>query len=106
MKIYISGPMTGIPKNNYPEFERVKNIIGEKAVSPHDIHEGETDLSWGGYMKRDIKALMDCDPIVMLDGWRNSRGAALELHIAFKLGYTIYYSLDKYLYGKLLKENS
>ena len=97
MKIYISGPMTGIENNNYPAFERAKNIIGKDAVSPHDIHEGETDLSWSGYMKRDIKALMDCDAIVMLPGWSASKGANIELSLARVLNFKVYLSVEDYL---------
>ena len=92
-KIYISGPMTGIPEFNYPEFERVKNLIGERAISPHCIHKNETDLSWRGYMKRNIKALLECDEIVMLEGWENSKGAKLERLIAESLEFKIYESV-------------
>jgi hypothetical protein len=89
--------MTGLPEFNYPAFEKAKKQIGENAISPHDIHAGETDLSYIGYMKRDLKALLDCDSIVMLDGWENSNGAKLERYIAEKLQYNIFENIEAVL---------
>lgn len=93
MKIYISGPMTGYPDNNYPAFEYALQQFAGDAISPHNIHEDATDLSWAGYMRRDIAAMMKCDSIVMLAGWERSRGAHLEHDLAVSLEFTVYYSL-------------
>jgi hypothetical protein len=44
MKLYISGPMTGIPDYNYPLFEEVVQAFrdqGVKVFSPHEIDGGE-----------------------------------------------------------------
>jgi hypothetical protein len=37
-------------------------------------------------MRRDIAALVTCDGVALLEGHQNSKGAALERHIADKLG--------------------
>lgn len=37
-------------------------------------------------MRADIKALCDCDHVVVLPGWEKSRGATLEVFIATQLG--------------------
>ena len=42
-------------------------------------------------MRTDIKALCDCDSIILLPGWEKSNGAHLELHIAHRIGLEIAY---------------
>lgn len=45
--------------------------------------------TWSECMRRDIKALMDCDTVATLPGWQDSRGASLEVHIGKELGMKI-----------------
>ena len=37
-------------------------------------------------MRRDIKLLMDCDYIYMLDNWTESTGAKTEFRLAVEIG--------------------
>ncbi len=46
-------------------------------------------MTWEDYIRRDIKALMDCTHIAMLPQWEKSRGAKLEKHIAEALGMSV-----------------
>jgi nucleoside 2-deoxyribosyltransferase len=91
MKVYISGPISGIDGLNKKAFEEAKAYllaIGHEPTSPHDICLGKDQSeSWVAFMREDIKALMDCDAIYMLAGWSHSRGAAIEYSIAERLGY-------------------
>lgn len=97
MKIYISGQITGLKideaKAKFKEGEKVVLEMGETFVNPFDILPQNDEYTWSDYMKADIKALCDCDAILMLDNWKNSEGAKLELHIAERLGMKIYYVL-------------
>ncbi len=43
------------------------------------------------YMKHDIKAMMDCDAIIMLPHWMDSKGALIEYKLAESLGFKIIY---------------
>lgn len=89
MKIYISGPNTGV--NNYMEnfrkaSDKVWNISPDYiAVNPCTLphNHGKT---YQEYMREDIKALLECDFIYMLDGWEKSKGAIFELKIAEMCG--------------------
>ena len=88
MKIYLAGPMKGIPDHNYPAFhEAAKRLrdYGLEVVSPA---EWATDKSrsWDFYMRVNIPLLCECDGIALLPGWQQSEGATLERHIARKLG--------------------
>lgn len=87
-KVYISGPMTGIQDYNrgaFIEAEKLLRVKGYDAVNPHDI-KLEKGSTYEDYMKADIKALLECDYIYMLEGWKESKGACMEYQIAKFLG--------------------
>lgn len=87
IKVYIAGPMTGYPELNYPAFaaaaERLRRL-GFEVVSPAELNPITTPYREA--MINDILALVECHHILLLDGWENSKGAALEHHIASVLG--------------------
>lgn len=98
-KIYISGPISGVPNDNKDafvkakEFLHAKNWIVRTPFDP-DILEYTKKLgenSWQNYMKPDIMALMECDAIYMLSTYAASRGARIEKLLAEELGYEVYY---------------
>lgn len=87
MRVYISGPMTGLPEFNYPAFfaaeERLKER-GHEVINP--ARPGDEAWGWLEFMRRALCDLSEADAIHMLDGWEKSRGATLERHIADALG--------------------
>lgn len=91
-KVYISGPITGRGaveyKIDFNSAELWLTGLGYDVINPvsYDIIE---DGTWEDYMKRDLKMLMDCDYIYMLDGWERSKGARMEIYIATELGIKI-----------------
>lgn len=89
--IYISGPMTGMPDLNYPAFNAEAarlRALGYAVVNPVEINpDGHTP--WHECLRKDLKALCDCDTLVLLPGWEKSSGSHLELHVAHRLGLTI-----------------
>lgn len=98
MKVYISGPMTGLPGHNFPAFNAAAKqlrAIGVDVVNPVEVCR-ESGGQWHEYMKADIKALCDCDALVLLDGWQHSNGAQLELHLAHRLQMEIE-TIDKFM---------
>jgi nucleoside 2-deoxyribosyltransferase len=87
-RVYLSGPMTGLPELNFPAFNAAAARLraeGAQVVNPAEINP-DGGLSWEQCMRADIKALCDCDAIVLLPGWEGSKGAHLELHVAHRLG--------------------
>ena len=85
MKVYLSGPMSGLPDENFPAFNvAAKNLraAGYEVINPAEFDTDVTGLEgrarWVKFLKVDIKALMDCDGIVMLPGWKKSEGAKHE----------------------------
>ncbi len=87
--VYIAGPMTGLPEFNYPAFHEMAEYLrgwGLEVRNPAENDAGSTGKPWEHYMKLGIRSLLDCDTIVLLPGWENSRGAKLERLIAEHLG--------------------
>jgi len=87
---YLSGPMTGHPKLNYPAFDAAAAALrdaGIAVVNPAEIAAASDD--WANCMREDLKALCDCEAIILIPGWETSAGAHLELHIAHRIGLRI-----------------
>lgn len=95
---YISGPMTGIPEYNFPMFEHITKALrsaGEKVFSPHEVvhpDNGELgSLPWEEYIRKDLQMMLDnCNAILLLPGWRLSKGATFERLVAVKLNFEVY----------------
>lgn len=91
MRVYIAGPMTGLPQFNFPAFFAAADRLraaGHEPVNPAEVDQGQ-DPTWEACMRNDIPLLVTCDALVRLPGWHGSRGARLENHIAVSLGMTV-----------------
>ena len=110
MKIYLAGPMRGIPEFNFPAFNAAAVLLrsqGHEVFNPaeKDNERHGTDISKGnvagdekvaaeqhGFNLREallIDLTFICsegEGIVLLPGWRNSKGAKAEAHTADALG--------------------
>lgn len=90
-RIYLSGPMTGLPDLNFPAFNAEAarlRALGYAVVNPAEINT-DAAKSWSECMRADVRALCDCDTIALLPGWQRSSGAHLEMHIAHRIGIEI-----------------
>ncbi|WP_260426374.1 DUF4406 domain-containing protein [Burkholderia cepacia] len=96
MKIYVAGPMTGHPHLNFPAFHAEAarlRALGYEVINPAELN-ADPSAGWLECMRVDIKHLVDCDAIAMLEGWQNSRGAQLEYTIALTLGHAVFRAVD------------
>jgi len=87
--IYISGPMTGLPDNNYPEFNRVTALFegsGFGVINPADNEPDAPRPTHADYMAISRLQVASADIVVCLPGWMNSVGAREEVAIAKTLG--------------------
>jgi hypothetical protein len=88
-KVYISGRISGLSekvyKNNFNSAELYLTGLGYDVVNPVSYPQNP-NWKWEDYMKFDIKLLMDCDYIYLLEGWESSDGASLEHFIATNVG--------------------
>lgn len=93
-RIYIAGKIGFLPehvyKANFETGKREAASLGFSAVSPVDLpHDHER--TWKAYMIEDLKALLQCDAVYMLDNWADSRGARIERWFALRYGKDVYY---------------
>ena len=91
LRIYIAGPMTGLPELNFPAFNAEAQFLrslGFDVVNPAEINPDHA-MPWNECMRRDIAELVKCDAIRLLPGWESSKGATLEHHIAERLGMSV-----------------
>jgi nucleoside 2-deoxyribosyltransferase len=109
MKIYLAGPMRGIPNFNFPQFDHAAALLrkyGHEVFSPADhdrktcgmgIEQNPTGdealaARVDGFDIRKALAAdltficLEADVIAMLPGWQKSKGATAELATAVALG--------------------
>lgn len=108
MKLYVSGPMRGIPAFNFPAFfdtaDRLR-AMGHEPLCPaeRDLENGfdPTDLSGFENLSSiglDLREAMledcrmiceDAEGVCVLENWRVSKGARAEVGLAHALGLPI-----------------
>ena len=87
MRIYLSGPMTGLPEHNYPAFHAAEAALfdrGYEVINP--ARPAPDGWEWLDYMRRAVRDVSEADGLAMLPGWINSRGARIEHKLATSLG--------------------
>jgi hypothetical protein len=91
-KVYVSGPMTGLPDSNFPAFNSAAEALrslGWEVVNPVDINPDET-TDWLTCIVADLEAMRGCTDIALLPGHMGSAGAMVEQIVAAKLGMTFH----------------
>ena len=90
-RIYISGPVSGLDEADVRMSFRAAEwrLQGEGHEVVNPVRLCSSDWSWGKCMRVCITALMGCDAVYMLKGWKRSKGARLEHFVALKLGMEI-----------------
>lgn len=110
--VYIAGPMSNLPKFNFPAFEEAAATLraqGMNIISPNEQDSeaiqaearksttgalingkigGET---WGEILARDVRIVADkVTAIALLPNWERSKGAKLEVTVALLQGKSLY----------------
>lgn len=88
-KVYISGAIAHYDmaerKEAFSDAEMRLRGMGFNPVNP--FKNGLPDEAhWREHMRADIRLLLDCEFIYMLQGWELSKGAKLELDVASSCG--------------------
>lgn len=96
VKVYLAGPMRGLPEYNFPTFTKTAQALREKGYEVWSPHEDELDQGFNPrldspktikeYMARDLPAVLQSDVVALLPGWTNSEGTYIELFVARTCG--------------------
>ncbi len=101
MKLYLSGPIASEPdyRKLFELAAQTLRNLGHEPVNPVDVpadHAGPCGYGYPAgqgsphtsacYMRGDLRALLDCEGIVLLRGWEGSVGARTELLMARACG--------------------
>lgn len=99
--VYLAGPMTGLPRYGFDAFESAREALradGFEVMCPaeEDIaagfdpdQPGTAGPLWE-YMARDLPMICRAAALVLLPGWRGSRGCRIETSVAMALGIPLY----------------
>lgn len=78
---------------------RQVSLLGALGVSPHCVsgHAGGIqDYDW--WIAATLKLMLRCDAVLMMEGWRDSKGSCGEHEMAFRIGMPVFYTLDEVKY--------
>lgn len=97
-RLYLSGPMTGLPDNNYPAFNAEAarlRALGYDIVNPAELKPPASESDeWHHYLRRDLREMLTCDGLALMPGWHNSKGAHLEIQVAHRIEMSIWDAKD------------
>lgn len=102
-KIYLSGKITGLTYEEalaiFETAEKEALKIAKEVVNPMKLDFGmfnpsdPNNITWGEYMVRDLHSIMNegVDSIYMIENWKDSKGANIELFVAQQMGLAIHF---------------
>jgi hypothetical protein len=86
--LYLSGPMSGLPRCNFPAFnEAARRLrhLGFPVLNPADFGGERDDTPYKTCLSRDLALIPHAAIVVLLDGWAASHGAGVEIDVAIGL---------------------
>lgn len=100
-KCFISIPITGREEFAREECKEAQELLSTyfpscEFFSPFEVAP-EKNMPDSYYMGKDVEQLMDCDIIIQMNGWENSKGCRVENFIADT------YRIDKISYSTISK---
>lgn len=87
-RLYLAGPMTGLPEFNYPAFHAEAarlRTLGFEVENPAE-NPLPANAPWHLCMRAAVRQMLTCDAVATLPDWVNSPGAQLEVYVADRLG--------------------
>lgn len=91
MRVYLAGPMTGLPDNNFHTFYEVEEQwrkAGHTAFNPARFYDtmgydpSDREMSLRHIMLSDIMCVWHAEAVALIREWENSKGTVIELGIA------------------------
>lgn len=91
-RVYISGPMTGLPNFNRDAFNHAEDQLRARGFDPLNPSSNglADDAPYDEHMRADLRMLLTADMVATLPGWERSRGANIETRLASDLGMPVH----------------
>lgn len=98
MKIYIAGKVTGLPHEEvaakFAAAQQHLESLGYEVVNPIQV-VNDPNCPWDLAMRKCLAAMLDCHAVHVLPCWKDSKGAKMEVEIAFRLQMPVYKRIQK-----------
>lgn len=94
MRLYVSGPMTGLPEKNYPAFNAKTaelRTAGHVVYNPAEYKDGGRPFELRAAFREYTDFICGADAVYMLPGWERSIGARAEHALAVAVGLVVMY---------------
>lgn len=86
MRVYLAGPISGMPENNFPAFHRAAadlRAAGHEVFNPAEFGAEKSESDRRAILRDELAWICDhAEAIALMPGWERSRGATAELALA------------------------
>ena len=89
MKVYLSGPMRGHPDLNFPAFHYAAKKLRKQGFEVYSPAENDDPDIRIALAKDTSWICRQADIVAVLPGWETSRGAKMEIALAYALGINV-----------------
>lgn len=95
--------MTGYPDDNRAAFRAatkfLREVHGYQVISPDELDSisPAAHHTWEDYLRRDLGWVARAEVCICLPGWRQSRGASLEVAVMSALGCPVFELVNRHL---------
>jgi len=97
-RIYIAGKVSGEKIHKvtmkFGKAQKELEALGYEAINPLEV-VNDWKATWREAMNKCIKALVDCDALLVLPDYQNSKGAMIERMLAELLEMTVYENIKE-----------
>lgn len=90
-RVYISGPMTGLPMRNREAFNEAEDwlrISGYEPINPSSNGLADS-AAYDEHMRANLRMLLTADAVAVLPGWERSRSAQIATRLASDLNMSV-----------------
>ena len=106
MRIYISGPMTGVDNYvaHFSTAEQFLTSLGHTVMNPASVDACmPEDVSYDEFLNLDLYLMAMCDAVYLLNGWNKSNGAKVEAADAIHKKMIIFTEAEKELVPEVVE---
>jgi len=86
VRVYLAGPMTGLPEMNFPAFHAAAHKLraaGHEVFNPAEFGADKSEAGRRSILRDELAWICECaEAIALLPGWEMSSGATAELAVA------------------------